>query len=66
MEYCLTMSLNHEALYLIIDTIDASIFWKDLSGRYLGCNQYMVQMSRFKHRDEIIGKTDREMPWWNK
>ncbi|MFJ1270184.1 response regulator [Legionella lytica] len=58
------MSLNHEALYLIIDTIDASIFWKDLDGRYLGCNHYMVQMSGFKHRTDIIGKTDREMPWW--
>ncbi|USQ15400.1 response regulator (plasmid) [Legionella lytica] len=58
------MSLNNDALYLIIDTIDASIFWKDLRGRYLGCNHYMVQMSGFKHREEIIGKTDREMPWW--
>ncbi|WP_058532938.1 ATP-binding protein [Legionella saoudiensis] len=58
------MSLDNEALYLIIDTIDASIFWKDLNGRYLGCNHYMVQMSGFKDRADIIGKTDREMPWW--
>lgn len=64
MERCFTMSLDHEALYLIIDTIDASIFWKDIHGRYLGCNHYMVQMSGFSHRTEIIGKTDREMPWW--
>lgn len=58
------MSLDNEELYLIIDTIDASIFWKDTDGRYLGCNQYMVRMSGFKNREDVIGKKDNDMPWW--
>lgn len=56
-------SKEFEALYSIIDTIDASIFWKDLDGRYLGCNKYMVKMSGFKDRSQIIGKKDKDMPW---
>lgn len=58
------MSFDNEDLYLIIDTIEASIFWKDIHGRYLGCNQYMVRMSGFKNRTDLIGKKDCDMPWW--
>lgn len=58
------MNLDDEVLYSIIDTIDASIFWKDTAGRYLGCNRYMVEMSGFKHRSEVIGKKDNDMPWF--
>ena len=41
----------------IIDAVDVSIYWKDLSGKYIGCNKYMEQMSGM-NRDEIIGNTD--------
>ena len=58
------MSFDDDYLYLIIDTIEASIFWKDTHGRYLGCNQYMVRMSGFKNRADLIGKKDCDMPWW--
>lgn len=64
MEYCLGMGFDNEDLYLIIDTIEASIFWKDTHGRYLGCNQFMVRMSGFKNRADLIGKKDCDMPWW--
>jgi signal transduction histidine kinase len=49
--------------YQIIDSILASIYWKDLKGIYLGCNKYMLQMSGFEDRSQIIGKSDYEMPW---
>ena len=58
------MSFDNDELYLIIDTIDASVFWKDTSGRYLGCNKYMLHMSGFTTRDEVIGKKDSDMPWF--
>lgn len=64
MENGLRMNHANQELYLIIDTIDASIFWKDLNGRYLGCNQYMVHMSGFKNKADVIGKKDCEMPWF--
>lgn len=46
----------------IIDAIDASIYWKDLSGKYLGCNEYMAKMAGLD-RCEIIGNTDYLLPW---
>lgn len=43
----------------IIDSVNASIYWKDKEDqKYLGCNQYMLNMFGVKTRDEIIGKTD--------
>lgn len=43
----------------IIDSVNASIYWKDQKGeKYLGCNQYMLNMSGAKTREEIIGKTE--------
>ncbi len=43
--------------YQVVDNIDASIYWKDLSGKYLGCNKYMARMIG-KKRNQIIGFTD--------
>jgi tRNA-dependent cyclodipeptide synthase len=52
------MSIDNQ----IIDAIDASIYWKDLDGKYLGCNKYMVKMSGMPY-EKIIGSTDLQMPW---
>jgi tRNA-dependent cyclodipeptide synthase len=51
--------------YQILDTIAASVYWKDLEGKYLGCNKYMLDMAGLKSRDEILGKTDYDnmLPW---
>ena len=54
--------MNNIINYQIIDAIDSSIYWKDLSGEYLGCNEYMAKLAG-KNRDEIIGKTDFSLPW---
>lgn len=57
--------LVDEATYKFLDIIQASIYWKDLRGRYLGCNQYLVEkIGGLKHRDEILGKKDGECPWF--
>lgn len=57
--YCETL------LQQIIDTVNASIYWKDRSGRYLGCNQYVVSMAGLQSREQIIGKSDAELVWAN-
>lgn len=38
-----------------------SIYWKDMSGTYLGCNDFMVKEAGLKSRSDIIGKTDKEL-----
>jgi PAS domain S-box-containing protein len=47
----------------IIDSIPAAIFWKDTKNRYLGVNKYILNNAGFKKQEEMIGKTDHEMPW---
>lgn len=43
--------------YQILDAVEASIYWKDLDGRYLGCNKYMANIVGLSTQ-EIIGQTD--------
>ncbi|HJK87198.1 MAG TPA: tRNA-dependent cyclodipeptide synthase [Candidatus Megaira endosymbiont of Nemacystus decipiens] len=50
--------------YQILDAIEASIYWKDLNGRYLGANKYMLRMSGMT-REKLIGSTDYLLPWKN-
>lgn len=45
----------------IIDLVQANIFWKDLNGCYLGCNQYVLDWFGFKSQNELIGKSSYEV-----
>lgn len=48
----------------IIRDLPGIIYWKDISGHYLGCNQYAVDLmqktgvTKTNNLSEIIGKTD--------
>jgi len=50
-------------LQLILNTIPASVFWKDTENNYLGCNNQFASDAGLKSPDEIIGHNDFEMPW---
>ena len=50
-------------LQLVMDSLPMGIFWKDRNSRYLGCNQRMLLDAGLSSIQEIIGKTDFEMPW---
>lgn len=52
------------ALYLenILNCSPGNLYWKDRSGIYLGCNDFMVKVSHARSQSDIIGKTD-EMLW---
>lgn len=50
-------------IYQIIDMIPASIYWKDIDGRYLACNKFVMDMAGVTDREQIIGKIDAELPW---
>ena len=53
-----TLDMTH-----LLKILPGSVYWKDREGRYLGCNDYMTQMAGFNSSQEVIGKTDYEMPW---
>ncbi|MGK7924203.1 MAG: PAS domain S-box protein [Spirulina sp.] len=46
-----------------IDNIPQAVFWKDRHSVYLGCNQYMARAAGLSEPEEIVGKTDRDLPW---
>jgi PAS domain S-box-containing protein len=50
-------------LKLVLDTIPVRVFWKGLDGHYLGCNSLFANDAGCKKVEEIVGKTDLDMPW---
>lgn len=55
---------NHERmLLLILDTIPVRVFWKNLAGKYLGCNIHFAKAAGFKTIQEVISKSDHDLCW---
>jgi diguanylate cyclase (GGDEF)-like protein/PAS domain S-box-containing protein len=40
-----------------------SVFWKDRDLVYRGCNKKFLHLSGFSTPEEVVGKTDFDMPW---
>ena len=53
---------NRDMLKKLLDAIPQAVFWKDLDGRYLGCNHVFAEAFGFEKAEQIIGKTDLELP----
>lgn len=56
------LSESQQLLNLVMNNIPQSIFWKNRENVYLGCNSSFAQVAGMKPQ-EVIGKTDYEMPW---
>lgn len=55
---------NTEAfLCNIIDAIPICIYWKDINGAYLGCNQHALTVIGAASFEEVIGQKDETLPW---
>ena len=54
---------NREMLRQILDSVPQAIFWKDTKGAYLGCNKAFADACGASDPDEVIGKTDYDLPW---
>jgi len=52
-----------QLLPLIMNNIPQAIFWKNRDLVYLGCNQAFADDAGFSSTEEVIGKTDYDMPW---
>lgn len=51
-----------ELLQVILDNIPQYIFWKDRNYRYLGCNRAYAETVGIGTAEQLIGKTDYELP----
>ena len=54
---------SRTVLQLVIDNLPQAVFWKDRESRFLGGNRRLVMDARVASVDDIIGKTDFDMPW---
>ncbi|TFG08305.1 MAG: PAS domain-containing sensor histidine kinase [Promethearchaeota archaeon] len=54
---------NKEMFQLVLDNIPQFIFWKDIDSVYLGCNKNFSRVAGVGTPDNIIGKTDFNLPW---
>ena len=54
---------SQNLLRKVIDTIPQVIFWKDRDSNYLGCNQKFATMAGVNSPENIVGKTDYDLPW---
>ena len=54
---------NREILRNIIDTIPQTVFWKDKNLQYLGCNLAFAKQAGLVGVEDVIGKTDYDLPW---
>jgi two-component system aerobic respiration control sensor histidine kinase ArcB len=50
-------------LEALINEIPAAIFWKDKNSIFLGCNEHFAKFGSLSSPNEIIGKTDFDLPW---
>ena len=54
---------NRTILQQVLDTVPHAIFWKDKAGVYLGCNLVFPPTVGLVGTEQVIGKTDFDMPW---
>ncbi|MBE9156602.1 PAS domain S-box protein [Nodosilinea sp. LEGE 06152] len=53
---------SRNMMQLVLDTIPQRVFWKDRDFRFLGCNPAFAN-DYLLTPDQVIGKTDSELPW---
>lgn len=54
-----------QTLANIIDNLPGHVYWKNKDSVYQGCNLAQAKSAGLTSQNEIIGKTDYQMPWSN-
>ncbi|WP_019501399.1 PAS domain S-box protein [Pseudanabaena sp. PCC 6802] len=54
---------REQFLQTVLDTFPLSVFWKNQASVYLGCNRNFLRDANLNSVEEIVGKTDYELPW---
>jgi PAS domain S-box-containing protein len=50
-------------LRMVLDAIPVRVHWKDVHSVYRGCNQRFAQDAELASPEELVGKTDFDLPW---
>jgi len=54
---------SKQLLQLVMDTLPEAIFWKDRNSVFLGCNRNCAEDAGIGSPENIVGKTDYDLPW---
>lgn len=54
---------DNEQNRLILETVPLRLFWKDAECRYTGCNLLFARDTGLASVNDVIGRTDDDMPW---
>lgn len=54
---------RQELLQLVMDNVPQFIFWKDKNSVYIGCNINFASAAGVGIPENIVGKTDYDLPW---
>jgi PAS domain S-box-containing protein len=50
-------------LQTVLDSIPSAVFWKDRNSVVLGGNRAWLRAAGFNSSEEVVGKTDYDLPW---
>ena len=62
-EKAAALRASRRLLENILHTVPQAIFWKDRKSVYLGCNKAFAALAGLSDPEEIVGKTDCDLPW---
>lgn len=54
---------QQELITRIIEAIPHFVFWKDKNSNYLGCNANFAKAAGLDSPEQIVGKSDFDLPW---
>jgi len=54
---------SRNMLQTVLDSIPSAVFWKDRDLNYLGGNHAWLASAGLKSSEEVIGKSDLDLPW---
>jgi len=57
------LAVQTELLNNILNHLPHNIFWKDRQFIFLGCNKAFAVEAGLPHPEDVIGKTDYDLPW---
>jgi chemotaxis family two-component system sensor kinase Cph1 len=53
-------------MQVVLDSIPSAVFWKDCDSIYLGGNRIWLEAVGLKSSEEVVGKSDYDLPWEKK
>ena len=61
----MTVIKAYNSLFVVLRNMPGLVYWKNKDSVYLGCNQELAIRAGLSSPEDVIGKTDYDLPWCN-